>query len=120
MQDAEPHLRTSLKQSALLSIKKLAKAQTSDVGMKDGKMHETELQRMTAGELDALFKQYNAACDKINPSIEQFSREEILGWIETLKKSSQEMEMTLIDLSSFQLAAIVRHLLTTGASPEGN
>ena len=112
--------RTSLKQSALLSIKKLALAQTSDVHSKQPLMYEAELQMMTAGELQFLFKEYVAGCDRVNPRLEQFTKAEIQGWVDTLKKNTQDQETTLIESSFYQLVALCRHLLTTEESPTGS
>lgn len=110
--------RTSLKQSALMSMRKLLLAQRSDVDVHDEKMHEIELSHLTAAELQNLFKQYIAGCDKLNPGIEEYSKEEIQEWVSTLKKSSDVMGTILTELSFYQLAAICRHLLTSEELPE--
>jgi hypothetical protein len=114
------HKRTSLKQSALLSIKKLEMAQTSDINMKDSKMTAVELQTLTPGELQFLFKEYIAGCDKVNPKIESFSQEELAKWVDHLKKNSSEAETTLIESSFYTLVGLCLHLLTQPESPEAS
>lgn len=114
MKDLAPANQTSLKQSALLSVKKLERAQTTDVGSNDPKMYAAEIQRMTPGELDTLFKGYNAGCDKLNPTIETMAKSDLESLVAHLKKSTKDQEMTLIELPFFQLVALCRHLLSTG------
>jgi hypothetical protein len=117
MKNLPEEKKTSLKQSALLSIKKLETAQTSDVNKKDWKMSQMELSYLTPGELEYIFKNYMAGCDKINPGIETFSRDQVSQWVDALKKSSSDLEMILIESSFHQLAAICRHLLSTSELP---
>lgn len=118
MKDLEEVQKTSIRQTSLLSIKKLSRASTSDVGAKDGKIHEIELERMTPGEIDSIFKQYVAGCDKLSPMLEDYDKETVKKWIEHLKKNSTDMATTLIESSFLELVAICRHLLTTEESPE--
>jgi hypothetical protein len=112
--------QTTLKQSALLSIKKLALAQTTDVYSKDIQMNEVELQMLSPGELEYLFKCYIAECDKVNTGIEKFYKEELKLWAEALKKNTQNLETTLTESSFYQLVALSLHLLTTSESPEAS
>jgi hypothetical protein len=112
--------QTSLKQSALTSVKRLAKAQTSDVTAKDGKMNEMELSNCTPAELQFLAKEYNAGCEKVNPRLQQFSKEEVIHWVESLKKNTQNQETTLIESSFYQLVALCTHLLTASELPVDN
>lgn len=106
-----PSRQTSLRQSAALAIKKLTLAQTSDVGLNDTRVNEIEIERMTAGEIDYLFKQYVAGCDKVNPMFERLSAEQIETIVSGLKKNSKDMETTLIESSFFHLVDLCHFLL---------
>lgn len=114
------HLQLSMRQTASLAIKKLEMAQTSDVGKSDGKMFASELSQLSAGEIDALFKEYIAGCDKLSPTREQLGQEKLVEIVDALKKSTQDMEMILTELSFFQLRDICRHLLTQAESPKAS
>jgi hypothetical protein len=118
MKDLDQPNKTSIRESSLMCVKKLARGNTSDFGKNDGKIHEIELQKLTAGELDNLFKQYVAGCDKLNPLVDEFSKDQVLEWISILKKNTKDLGMTLTELSFFQLAALCQHLLTTEGLPE--
>lgn len=117
MDKLPPPRQTTMRQSMLFAIKKLELAQTSAVGMHDQKIQGIELEKMTAGEVDYLFKQYIAACDKVNPVFERLDADRLAGIVENLKKSSKDMEMTLIESSFFHLVDLCLHLLNQGASP---
>lgn len=108
--------RTGITSSGKLSIKKLYRAQTSDIHAKDAKMNELELAACTPAELQFIFKEYLAGCDKVNPRLESYKSSEVTKWVEALKKSSQA-ETTLIESSFYQLVALCLHLLTVQESP---
>lgn len=112
------HKRTSLRQSALLTIKKLERGQTSDVGVNDAKMFAAELSRLTPDELGSMMKQYVTGCERLNPALEEMKTEEVQKWVDTLKKNSQDSEMILTGSSFYQLVAICQHLLTQEGSRE--
>lgn len=120
MENLSPARQTSLKQSALLAVKKLEKAQTTDYMTKDYKVSSLELSQMTPGELDYVFKQYNAHCEKLNPILEEYEPAQLKEVIEGLKKSSKDTVRTLTELSFFQLRNICLHLLTQEESREVN
>jgi len=112
-----PARQTSMRQSMSLSIKKLEMAQTSEPGKMDSKVFQNELQRMTAGEIDHLFKQYVAGADKLNPIFDRLPADQLEKIVETLKKNSTVQEMTLIESSFFHLVDLCLHLLKPGESP---
>lgn len=114
MEALPAHRKTSLRESIALAVRKLERAQTTDVNVMDAKVFAAELQRMTPGEIDHLFKQYIAGCDKVNPVIEKMKIEDIELVLAHLKKNSAEVERTLIESSFFQLVNILGHLLTQG------
>jgi len=103
--------RTSLRQSLLLSIKKLEKAQTSAPGEYDPEIFAAELNQLTPGEIEFIFKEWNAGNDKLNPILDKMPVKDVELWVEGLKKNSSDREMTLIGLSFFQLVNICHHLL---------
>lgn len=117
MEALPQHRRTSLRESIAMAVKKLEKAQTSDIGLSDAKVYAKELERMTPGEIDHLFKQYNACCDKVNPVIERMNPDDVEKGIAVLKKNSTEAEKILTESSFFQLVSICLHLLPLVESP---
>lgn len=121
MEESPEHLRTSLRQTMLLAINKLEMAQSDEPNSLNGvKVHAAELQMLTPGELDHLFKQYISHCDKVNPMLERLNKADLEQVVERLKKNSSVREMTLIESSFFHLVDISLHLLSTGDSPTGN
>lgn len=112
--------RTSLRQSALVAVKRMQLGQTSDVGKSDHKVSSVELEKMTPGEIDYLTKKYAAECDKLNPMIERLSPAELDQIVNALKKNTKDRETTLIESSFFQLVDLCLYLLSQGESPEGS
>jgi hypothetical protein len=102
---------TRVIEHVLLAKRTLIKASTSEPGANDQQLSDPILDRMTPDELDLLFKQYVAACDKVNPSLESLPAEEVRAMAERLKKSPSEA----IELSFLQLVNIVQFLLTPDA-----
>lgn len=117
MEDLPVARRTSMRQSMMLSIKKLEMAQTSEPGKNDAKVFQIELQRMTPGEIDFLFKQYVAGADKLNPIFDRLGPAQLEAIVDHLKKNSSVREMTLIESSFFHLVDLCLHLLNQGESP---
>lgn len=110
--------QTSIRQSMMLSIKKLEMAQSAQPGSQEGvKVFQAELQHMTPGEIDHLFKQYIAGCDRVNPLMDRLGAEDLQKIVDHLKKNSTVREMTLIESSFFHLVDLCLHLLNTGESP---
>jgi hypothetical protein len=61
--------------------------------------------QMTNEELLHLYQQYDAVCDKVNPSLEKIPDEDVTALITEVKKK----DTALIDLSLLQLRAICQH-----------
>lgn len=121
MEKLPPHQQTSIRQTMLLSIKRLELAQSKAPGdLTEVRIYQAELQQLTPGELDHLFKQYLSGCDKINPMLEKLDAGLISKQVEELKKNSSDREMILIELSFFQLVAICQSLLSTEHLPTGS
>lgn len=102
------HARTTMMESSLLAKEKLKAASTSEPGGSDAKITDYILDRMTADELQSLFKQYVAVCDRCNPSLEQLSDDRLKELSEAVKKNG---DLALIELSSLELINLCRFLL---------
>lgn len=114
--NSEPlNAQNPLFEQTLMAHETLVLASTSDYGANDPKISAYVLERLTADELNAIFKQYVAGCDKVNPSLERMSVEEIESLVDAVKKNrdwAQNPLLPLIGLSLSQLANITLHLLT--------
>ncbi len=91
----------------LLAKETLMLASTSDVDVNDPKITDFILDRMTPDEIDNLFKQYVAATDKVNPSLEEMSTERVEALVEDIKKNPS----LLIEHSFLELVNVSRYLL---------
>lgn len=114
--NSEPlNAQNPLFEQTIMAHETLVLASTSDYGTNDPKITAYVLERFTADELNAIFKQYVAGCDKVNPSLERMSAEEIESLVDGIKKNpdwAQNPLLPLIGLSLSQLANITLHLLT--------
>lgn len=76
------------------------------------------LDRMTPEELEHLFSQYVAMTDRVNPSLETMTAEQLkLLESELLKKKAESLRSELIELSSSQQLNLLQYLLTRSDSP---
>jgi hypothetical protein len=107
-----PEQRTSLAESVLLAKATLIQASASADGKVLGRLTEPILSRMTTQELDFLFKAYVDACEKLNPSLERMSTEDIVKLTDHLKKNTAEAESILTALSRRHLVQLALSLLT--------
>lgn len=99
--------RTPILQTALTARKTLEVASTDF----DGKIQSLTgyiLDLMTPDELIHLFNQYQSIMDKVNPSLESMSPEELQALIDAVKKNPSQ----LIELSFYRVVQIARFLLT--------
>jgi hypothetical protein len=101
--------RNAITEHVIFSIKMLEKASTSSAAKNDPKLTAAVLQDLSPDELAFLFKEYNAAVDRVNPSMETISLERINELLELAKKN----DATLIELSFSELVNVCRHLLKT-------
>lgn len=111
LSDMQPHKRAGVVESLLLAGEKLELASTSDVNANDPQITKAIIERMTPDEVDYLWKQYCLGCERVNPSLEKMSTEEVAQLVAEVKKNPARMFQTLIDLSSLQLANICHLLL---------
>lgn len=115
--DIPESLRNTLTQHTILAKETIKVASTSDVGANDPRITDYILDRMTADEVHSLFKQYVAACDRVNPSLERMKPEDLDNLIAALKKNARDQEALdsqLIELSHLQLHSLVASLLPKG------
>jgi hypothetical protein len=117
LEKVSPQHRTSMKETILIAIKKLELASSSDIGVNDAKLRSPELARMTPGEIDALFKQWVAGCEKFSPMFERLKPEEVRDLVASLKKNTKEQATILTELSFLHLVSLSEFLLNQGESP---
>ena len=103
--------RVAVSESILLCTKKLIKASTSDVGVNDPKLTDYVMERMTADEMDLLWKQYLAGCKRCDPALEEMPVDEVKALVEEVKKNPREVVSTLTGKSFWELVNISRHLI---------
>lgn len=108
-------MRHRLTEHTFLASETLVLASTSDVGAGDPKITELICQRMTPDELQAMFREYVAGCDRCNPALEKMTDADLRKLAEDLKKSPpSELPSQLIALSLLQLSNLVASLLPKG------
>lgn len=112
--DSKPErARTRIMEHTLLAKETLKQASTLDVDSKEHpKLTDYILDRMTADELDAMFKEYVAICDRVNPVLEEIEPLRLNMIVEDLrKKKGDRLDSVLIELSRWELVNICRSLL---------
>lgn len=110
--------RNRLTEHSTLAKKTLVLASTSDVGANDPKITEYILDRMTADEISLLFKEYTAGLERVNPSMETLTKDELDVLVTAIKKNEPnptELVSLLTGLSFSQLVSLSSFLLTSGA-----
>lgn len=105
-----------LSEHFILAKETLKLASTSDVGKADPRITDLILTQMTNDELHYLFKQYVAACDKVNPALEMLTPPDVQTLVDELKKNKDETELALAltELSFSDLASLAHYFLTKG------
>lgn len=102
-----PSAQNNLSETMITAKETLIVASTSDVGKEDPKISDYILDRMMPSEVSFLWKQYMAACDKVNPVIEKMPADQLEQLISALKKNTLE----LTELSFQELVNICQHLI---------
>ena len=104
-----------LTEHVILAKETMKVASTSDVGKNDPRITDMVMMGMTNDEIHFLFKQYVAACDKVNPALELMKPQEIQELVEDIKKKEgEELVLQLIELSFSQLVSMAQYFLTKG------
>lgn len=101
--------RVTMTASLLSAMHQLEMASTKDVG-EPPQVTVAMLEMMTPNEVNHLWKQYVQVTDRVNPSFEEMTMEELEPMVEALKKSL-EPRSQLIDLPISKLIAVSCHLL---------
>lgn len=110
-----PTEQNPISESLFITSEKLKLASTSDVDSPVEGISDKTLERLTPQELDFLWKQYVAGCERVNPALEELQVEQIQAMVDEVKKKQDRLS-ALIELSLPQLANICRHLLQTSSS----
>lgn len=106
--------QNSLVESTLLAMRTLELATTPEPNSKVApRLPAALMERMTSDELAALYSAYQAACDILDPALEQLSEEQL----ERLVEESKKNHSALIGLQPAHLAMLVRFLLTPKGAP---
>lgn len=92
----------------------IIQASTSDIGKHDPQITDEVLKHFTIHELLALYKQYNAKVEELDPAIETLTDDQVRDYVESLKKKL----VSLSDLSISQLKAVTTFLLTREELPK--
>jgi hypothetical protein len=117
MNDLPAHERNSMSETIRLTQMKLEIASTSDVGVYDPSLPQAELKRLTPPQIDKIFKEWLAGCEKANPAPEKVTAEQLEIFVEALKKSTENTGKVLTELSFFQLVDICQFLVNREKSP---
>jgi hypothetical protein len=99
--------RNAITEHVIFSIKTLTMASTSAPEKGDQKLTEYVLQSLTPDELHYLFKEYCIGNDRLNPSLEKLSMDNLNELVALVKKNHS----ALIELSFLELVNLSRHLL---------
>lgn len=99
--------RTDLKYSAVFANKTLQQASTSAPGKTDYQITEAILIKCTPDEVMFLFNEYNKCVDKVNPSLEKMTVEDLEKLVEDAKKKA----LVMTELSFWQMENLCRALI---------
>lgn len=109
--------RVEVTRSVLIAQEILRAATSSDVGAQDSPLTDYIIERMSPDETQELYKQYLSGVERVNPSLESLSEEEIRALVEQVKKSPNRA-YALTELSFLGLRAICLALLKDGDLPQ--
>lgn len=105
----KPSEQNGLTESCLFAIRTLELATTPEPNSKIApRLPAALLERMTNDELSALYNAYQAACDILDPAVEELKEDQLHALVEEAKKNHS----ALIGLQPAHLAMLVRFLLT--------
>ena len=116
IEDAEPEHQTRVHEEVELAKRILILATTSDIGVKDEKLTHYLLDRMTTGEISALYKEYKQFEETINADADTMQSSEGKALVEELKKNDTAWR----GLSRLECKHVVHYLMTKQDLPEDN
>jgi hypothetical protein len=102
--------KTRLEEHTLIAIHTLVRASmpNPDSGFESAKLQAITLRKMTNDEVHALYNEYVAVTDKVNPSLDEMTTEEIKELVEAVKKNHS----AVTGYSFWQLAKAVKYFVT--------
>lgn len=104
--------QNSMMENSLISIKTLERASTPDVEGGAPQVSGMELQKLSPQEIEFLFNEYVAGCEKLNPRLEEMNKKDIDALIDECKKKDEGLSSALMRLSFWQVWNIAHSLLT--------
>lgn len=110
-----PAARTKVMEHSLMAKQTIIMATTSQPGAEDPRMTHLEMKHWLPDEIHAVYKEYLAIVDKVNPSPETMDPKEVAALVDEVKKSPREdLEYLLTAYSFLQLKAIICSLMSAG------
>jgi hypothetical protein len=109
--------QNDLMENSILSMKILEKATTSDVNKTDPQLTFMELQQLSPKEIEFLYGEYVAACEKLDPKLEKMDPKEVQVLVEEAKKKEAGLGSALMTYSFSQVWNIALYLLTRDEQP---
>lgn len=100
-------MKHQLSEHTVLAKRTLIRASTPSPEVNSPLLTDLLIEKMTADEVLALFKEYNAICDKCNPMLDKMLSEDALALVDVLKKNPSR----LTELSFWQLKEAVLCLI---------
>lgn len=101
-----------LQEHTILAMNTLEKASTPFGKNQTPKIPPKVMELMTPDEIHHIYDQYVKICDKINPSFEVLSHEEVVKLVGELKKNFKDVRQ-LTELSMKDLVSVAHFFLTT-------
>lgn len=99
--------RTRIKEHQLHVNHTIVLASTTDFGTNDPKISHYILERCTDRELQAIWQEYCAICDRVDPALEKMDKDKINVLVDELKKNPHYVS----ECSFLELVNICRHLI---------
>lgn len=105
--------QNGLTESSIMAMKVLELATTPEPGSKIAPAISAYLMsKMTNDEISALYNAYNSGCERLNPGIEDLTKDQLDTLVEAAKKNGSEV---LAELQPRHLVNIIHRLLTLDA-----
>lgn len=104
--------RNRMQEHTLLALETLELASSDPDTGKAPSLTSYIMSKMTPDEVQFIFKQYVAECDRVCPCLDLISGEELTKLVEDLKKSPrEELALRLTELSLSHLVSVSRSLI---------
>jgi hypothetical protein len=116
LQKVPPPQRNRITEHTLYAKETLKLATKPDPQSTQIVLTDYVLDNMTNDEIQYAFKQYVAACERVNPNLDFMHPDELDKLIETVKKSSEPVEHQVTELSIWELRSMALRFLTSDGS----